>query len=123
LNTDSGQTTVELALGLPIVFLLIAALVEVGAIAVDNTRLWHAAREAARIAVVDDDPERIQEAAAKAAPEPFDLEVMPKPSDRRPGDPLTVRLRHSPRGHVPLLGVLIRRLELSATATMRIEQP
>ena len=123
MKADEGQTTVELALGLPIVFLLVAALVEVAAIAVDNTRLWHAAREAARVAVVDNDPEQIQEAAAKAAPEPFDIEVNPKPAVRRQGDPLTVRLRHSPTGHVPFLGVLFRELELSATATMRIEQP
>jgi hypothetical protein len=123
LKTESGQSTVELALGLPIVLLLIAIVVEVAALAVDNTRLWHAAREAARIAVVDADQEQIQAAAARTAPKPFDLEIDPEPGVRRQGDPLTVRLRHQPHGHVPILGVLFGQLELVATASMRIEQP
>jgi hypothetical protein len=123
LSDERGQSTVELALGLPIVLVLVALVIETAALAVDNTRLWHAAREAARIAVVEGDKEQIQEAAARAAPTPFDLTVNPEPALRRQGDPLTVRLRHQPTGHVPILGVLFRQLELVATASMRIEQP
>jgi Flp pilus assembly protein TadG len=50
---ERGQATVELALILPVVALILAALVQTGMVVVDHVRLWHAAREAARAAVVD----------------------------------------------------------------------
>jgi len=120
---ESGQATLELALGLPILALLLAGLVEVGMLVSDQTRIWHAAREGARVAVVDPDLADAVAAAERAGLAPLDVEVTPAAQFRRQGDPLTLSVGYSPRARVPLFGVLLERLELTAKATMRIEQP
>lgn len=119
---EGGQSTVELALCLPILVLLLAAVIQVGAVALDRVRLWHAAREAARVASVDSDPEQIERAATKAGPNPVRVTVEPDEMDRRPGDPVSVTLEHESDGIVPILGRLFS-IPLEARAVMRIEQP
>lgn len=118
-----GQATVELALLLPIVTLLAWALVEIGMIATDNVRLWHAAREAARVGAVDPDPAAIREAAESSGLGPIDLSVRPGAEDRIQGEPLTVTLSHRPISNAPLIGKLFESIVMTAEATMRIEQP
>jgi Flp pilus assembly protein TadG len=123
LNNERGQTTVELALCLPIVILVLAGVVEVGLIVADQARVWHAAREAARVAAVDDDEREIAYAATRAGLKPLDIEIEPDAIHRRQGDPVTVSVTYQPEGRVPMIGRLFERLELSGTASMRIEQP
>lgn len=120
---DAGQATLELALGLPILALLLAGVVEVGLLVADHTRIWHAAREGARVAVVDPDASDVVAAAERAGLRPLDVEISPAPQLRRQGDPLTVAVRYDPQARVPLFGPLLGRVELNAQATMRIEQP
>lgn len=122
-RNEHGQATVELALGLPILALLLAGLVEIGLLVADQTRAWHAAREGARVAVVDPDEADVRAAAERPGLKPLDVQISPAPQFRRQGDPLTVRVRYIPRARVPLFGVLLERVELQAEATMRIEQP
>jgi Flp pilus assembly protein TadG len=123
LNNQRGQTTVELALCLPIVALVLAAVVEVGLVVADQARVWHAAREAARVASVDDDEREIAYAAARSGLNPLDIEVEPDAIHRRQGDPVTVSITYEPEGRVPMIGRLFERLELRGAASMRIEQP
>jgi hypothetical protein len=120
---QAGQATVELALCLPFVALLLAALVEVGMLAGERARLWHAAREAARVAVVDPDPAAARAAAERTGLEPLSMSVDPTPAYRVQGRPLTVSLIYHPDSPVPLLGAVLRQASLRADATMRIEQP
>lgn len=120
---DRGQATVEFALCLPFVALLLAALFEVGMVVSDQVRLWHAAREAARVAVVDPDPAAARSAAEGVGLEDVVVEVTPGRTSRRQGEPLTVSLTYQPLGRMPLIGELFERLQLHARATMRIEQP
>jgi Flp pilus assembly protein TadG len=120
---ERGQATVELALGLPILALLLAGLVEIGLLVGDQTRIWHAAREGARAAVVDPDPDDARQAAERSGLKPLQVEVSPAPQFRRQGDPLTVSVSYTPRARIPLFDVLLERVELDAQATMRIEQP
>lgn len=122
-RAEDGQATVELALALPILALLLAALVEIGLLVADQGRLWHAAREAARVAAVDPDEADVRAAAERPGLSPIDLEVTPQAHLRRQGDPLTVSLFYRPRGRVPLFAGLLQRIPLEAQATMRIEQP
>ena len=117
---DRGQATVELALCLPLVALIAAALVEVGSIAVDRSRVWHAAREAARVAIVDADPQAIRAAATRDLP--LSVQVEPPPEARIQGEPLRVHVTYE-REIVPLLGALLGEVEMSADAVMRIERP
>lgn len=122
-NSERGQTTVELALCLPILVAVLAAAVEVGLLIGDQARLWHAAREAARIAVVDPDEQNALAAAESTGLRPIDITIDPRPEYRVQAEPLTVELTYEPDGHVPLIGDLARLLRLSAEATMRIEEP
>lgn len=120
---ESGQATLELALGLPLLALLLAGLVEVGLLVADQTRTWHAAREGARVAIVDPDAADAVAAAERSGLKPLQVQISPAPQLRRQGDALTVRVAYEPRARVPLFGILLRRLELKAQATMRIEHP
>lgn len=120
---ERGQSTVEFALLLPFLVAVFAALVEVGLLAGDQVRLWHAAREAARVAVVDPDPTQAAIAAESSGLYPLELDIDPDVAHRIQGRPLTVRIRYDPRGRLPLLGLITRSVDLDATATMRIEQP
>lgn len=122
-RAERGQATVELALALPILALFLAAIVEVGLIVSDQARLWHAAREAARVAAVDPDLEDVRAAAERPGLRPLDVSASPAPQWRRQGDPVSVEVRYTPRSRLPLFGVLVDRVELSASGVMRIEQP
>lgn len=118
-----GQATVELALCLPVVLALVGVLVEVGGLAGEQVRLWHAAREAARAAAVEADTDAVRAAARRAGLEPVDAKVDPPPSERRSGEPVTVSLAYRHRGRVPVLRALFDGAILRATASMRIESP
>lgn len=120
---DRGQATVEFALCLPFVAIVLAGLFEVGMVLSDQVRLWHAAREAARVAVVDPDPAAARRAAEGVGLEDVDVDVTPDRVGRRQGEPLTVSLTYRPPGRMPLIGELFQHIDLRARATMRIEQP
>jgi len=123
LRSERGQATLELALCMPVFALLMAMLVEAGGLATDHVRLWHIAREAARVAVVDPDEAEARAAAARVGLDDVDLDIDPGVDARVRGEPLTVTASYSPNGRVPLIGELFRSLTLRATATMRIERP
>ena len=120
---ESGQATVELALTLPLLALVIGVLVEFGMLVADHARLWHAAREAARVAAVDADEDHQSHAAREGGLRPLEMTTEPGPNMRVQGEPVEVSLRYSPEGTVPLIGELFERITLTSSATMRIETP
>lgn len=120
---ERGQATLELALCLPLIAFVLAAVTETGLLVGDQVRLWHAAREAARSAVVDPGPDVARRAVARAGLEDAEVAVTPTGSARSAGEPLTVRLSLRPGGRTPLVGALFSSVELHAEATMRIELP
>ena len=120
---ERGQATVEFVLCLPIAALVLGVLIEIGLLVGDHVRLWHSARESARIAIVDSDPEEIRGAAEQGGLSPLAVKVEPEFADRSTGRPLTVTLTYKPSGRLPLLGDLIAGRTLTSSATMRIEQP
>ncbi|HZK51116.1 MAG TPA: TadE family protein [Actinomycetota bacterium] len=120
---ERGQATVEFVLCLPIAALVLGILFEIGLLVGDHVRLWHAARESARIAIVDSDPEEIRSAAERGGLAPLEVEVDPEFADRSTGRPLTVTLSYEPSGRLPLIGDLISGRAMTSSATMRIEQP
>ena len=103
--------------------MVVAAAVEIVLLGVDQNRLWHAAREAARVAVVDDSADEVAAAVRRSGLDGVEISIDPEPAFRVQGRPLRVGLEYHPRGHVPLLGGLVRNFELTADATMRIESP
>ncbi len=120
---ESGQATVEFVLCLPFAALVLGILIETGLLVGDHVRLWHAARESARVAIVDSDPEEIRSAAEHGGLSPLEVEVDPEFADRSTGRPLTVTLSYEPSGRLPLIGDLIAGRAMTSSATMRIEQP
>ena len=118
---ERGQATVEAALVLPLVVLLLLAVVQVGLLVRAEVLVTHAAREAARSAAVDSDPE----AAARAAKgsttlDPHRMSVNVKGRDG-PGSRVQVEVTYSAATEVPLVGALIGDVTVHATATMRVE--
>lgn len=120
---EGGQATVELALCLPLLALVLGALVELSLLASDQVRLWHAAREAARAAAVEPDASAAEAAAAQVGLDAIVVSVTPDAAFRVRGEPVTATVTYRPPGHVPLLSEAVSRLELEAKAVMRIEQP
>jgi hypothetical protein len=118
-----GQTTVEFVLCLPFVVLAFAVLVEVTLLGIDRARVWQAAREAARVAVVDPEPEEAVAAAERVGPGSLDITVDPPSHLRRQGEALEVSVVTERDGAVPLIGELFDGIVLEAAATMRIEVP
>lgn len=119
---DRGQSTVELALVLPVVVLLLLAVLQVGLVARDVVLVTHAAREAARAAAVEGRPGAAQRAAvASSGLDPGRLEVR---VDMPPGQPPRARvtLVYRSATSVPLVGALLRDQILRSAATMRVEQ-
>lgn len=123
LSDARGQSTVELALCLPALAVVLGLVVEVGLIASDQARLWHAAREAARVAIVDPDGAAARAAAERSGLGEVEMSIEPEPRYRVQGRPLDVSLTYRPDGHVPLVGELFGGVELHSTVSMRIEQP
>lgn len=120
---DEGQATVELALCLPVLVVLMMGVTWVAGIATDHVRLWHAAREAARVAAVDHDPEQVEAAALAGGLDDLDVTIDPAPDARVRGEPVMVTVSYRPAARVPLLGSLGGGLVMSARSTMRIERP
>ena len=138
-SDERGQALVELALVAPLFLLLVAGIVQFGV----GLTYWHdlqrLANEGARWAVVDAYPgcpntgpeapcvptlqEHLQAQPVSGGLDPrveICFEEMTGPSGAGIGDPVTVRL-DAPFQLLPIVG--IGHLDLSATATMRVERP
>ncbi len=123
MSDEAGQSTVELALCLPLVALLVGCVIAVGGVATDHARVWHAAREAARVAAVDPDLDEIRMGAARSGLQDIRISVSPAEHERVSGEPATVTATYSPRVPVPLIRVLFAGMNLTAKAAMAIEVP
>lgn len=117
---DRGQATVELALVLPFVALLLLALIQVGLVVRARIMVTHAAREGARVAAVggsDSEVRRAVGVAADLAVHRLDVTV------GRNGGNAVVRVRYRDPTDVPIVGELVDEATLDAVAHMRIETP
>ena len=118
---DRGQASVELALVLPLVLMLLLAVVQVALVARDAILVVHAAREAVREAAVDA-ASRTARTAAEAgsglrAPR-LSVRVVKR---ERPGGQVQVDVKYRAATDVPLIGPLIPDVKLSSRAVMRVE--
>jgi Flp pilus assembly protein TadG len=120
---DRGQSTVELALALPVVVLLVLGLIQIALILRDHLLVVHAAREAVRAAVVVPTVDRTDAARRGATSAgPLDADRVRTTGEVLDGgERLRVRVDYASRTDLPLIGALVPDLQLSAEATMRIE--
>lgn len=112
---DHGQATVELALGLPVVFLCLLLLVQLLAVVRGQLAVVHAAREAARAAAVSADPIGDGTSAAHAVVGDATVAIAADASRVRATVTLTVRT------DVPLAGALVPDVQVRGEAVMQTE--
>jgi TadE-like protein len=119
---DRGQATVELALLLPLVALVMVGVIQLALVARDHNLVAHAAREAVRAAAVDENPAAPRLAAERAGPlAPGRLDV--RTTDRgQPGSSITAIVTYDSPVRVPFVGALVDDVRLEARATMRVER-
>ena len=116
---DPGQATVELALALPLVCLLIFGIVQVAVVGRDQLAVQLAAREAARAAAASADPNAAGRAAAlrAVALRPLAIDISESAGT------VTATVRYTDDTSVPLIGALLPDVVLTASVTMAIEPP
>ena len=121
MRRDSGQAVVELALALPVVCVLLAMVLQVAVLGAHRLAVELAAREGARAASLV--PDRSMVAAASSAAErstglhPISVDL------HRAGDLVTVTVRYDDPTDVPLAGILLADVTLTASVTMAVEPP
>jgi Flp pilus assembly protein TadG len=119
---DRGQSTVEFALILPLVALVVLCVVQAGLVVRDQLLVSHAAREAARAAAVSDNDRA--GAALRAA-----RQAGPLQSDRLSGTVSTadsgrsvrVVITYKSATDLALIGPLVPDIDLESSVVMRIE--
>jgi Flp pilus assembly protein TadG len=116
---DRGQATVEFALALPLVAVLVLGIVQLVVVARDQLAVELAAREGARAAAVAATPATAAASAAGAAVglDPLDVSVSEH------GEHISVTVRYRSVTDVPLVGLAIGDVEVAATVTMQREPP
>lgn len=116
---DRGQASVELALCLPFVCLLLCGVVQVAVVARGQLAVQLAAREAARAAAVSAEPAAAATLAARRAVGLRPLAV----TVSQHGGTVTATVTYTERTQVPLVGALLPDVTLSASVTMALEPP
>ena len=123
---DHGQATVELALVLPVVVVLLLVGAQVAVVLHDQVLVLHAAREAARAAAVQpagsraatvDATQAVRAALPAHRSERYRITV----HQRAPGL-VEVRVATSSPTDVPLVGRLLPDVPLSASVVMAVER-
>ncbi len=119
-DPSTGQATVESALLIPFVALVLLAIVQLALVVHARVMVTHAAREGARVAAVGGSDDEIGRAVGVAG----DLVLHRLRVDvSRVDGTATVRVSYVDPTDVPIVGSLIHDVELTAVARMRLEQP
>ncbi len=119
---DGGQASVELALVLPLVMILLLAVVQLGLLVRDQILVVHAAREAAREAAVEPAADAPRRAALASSSLVGSRLTVTSSGRAAPGSRVRVEVSYRAPTGVPLLGVALGDLTLRASATMRVER-
>lgn len=117
-DVDRGQATVEFALCLPLVLIVMLTMAQLVIIGLQKVRLVHTTREAARSAAIAGDPAT---SAARAVESlgARDVEVVTSTDEGW----VTVRVRQTFRTDIPVVGPWLPDIELEEEVTMLREPP
>jgi len=115
-SSQTGQATVEFALALPIVLIVILGMTQVGVAIRNELAVELAAREGARAASVSASPQSAASAAAAAA---VDLPIAVRTDVT--ATTVTVTVTYVDPTDVPIIGQFIGPSTHQATATMALE--
>jgi Flp pilus assembly protein TadG len=118
-RSDRGQATVELALCLPLLCLFLLGIVQLVVVVRDQLAIQLAAREGARAAVVAASSAAAARVAATHAVTLSPLAVRTASSTAT----VTVTVTHVTHTDVPIIGLLLPDITVTADATMTLEPP
>jgi hypothetical protein len=120
---EGGQATIELALLLPVVVVLLLAVLQFGLVARDVVLVTHASREAARAAAIDPDRRAAERAAEDSSGLDGDRLTVHTRGRDGVGSRVEVEVVYRIPTDVPLVGALVGDRTVRSTATMRVEGP
>lgn len=118
-GAERGQATVELAVLLPVVVVLVVLLAQVALVARDRVVLVHATRAAGRAVIVEPTVASARD-ALDALGEPASSSTVSLEGSTRPGELMQVRVVLR-RPALPLLAGLVGPIELREQVTVRVE--
>ena len=114
-RAQRGQATVEFALLLPFLVLMLMCVVQTALVARDAVLVSHAARVGARVAAVDLSADAVRSAVVAATPlDPTRLAI----TRRAEGELVRVTVRYEAPTDVPLVGTLVGDVHLSESVAM-----
>lgn len=116
---DRGQASVEFALALPLVAILVLGIVQLVVVARDQLAVELAARDGARAAAVSAAPDGAARRAAELAVSLRPLSVTTSTS----GERVEVTVTHRSPTEVPIIGALLGDVEVTGRAAMVREPP
>jgi Flp pilus assembly protein TadG len=122
-HDDRGQATVELALVLPLLVVLLLAILQIGLLGRDLVLVTHASREAARAAAVDPDPGAAVAAARAAGGLAEERLTVMVTGGGDAGSRVQATVTYRARTEVPLIGALVGDRTIRSSTTMRVEGP
>lgn len=114
-----GQATVELALVVPVVVVLVLMVVQVGQLVRDRVVVVHTAREVARAAAVSSTPPSVSEVASRHGLDADALAVVVDPIDA--AGYVRVSISYDAATDVVLVGPLLPSVTVTAEAHMLAE--
>ncbi|MEJ7799197.1 MAG: TadE/TadG family type IV pilus assembly protein [Ilumatobacter sp.] len=116
---DRGQAAVEFAIALPLVVVLVLGMIQVVVVVRDQIAIELAARAGARAAAVAANPDTAARIAATRATGLTPLSV----TTTSTADRVVVVVSFTSRNRLPVLGLVIGDVELSASVAMAREPP
>ncbi|MEO6653527.1 MAG: TadE/TadG family type IV pilus assembly protein [Ilumatobacteraceae bacterium] len=116
---DRGQAAVEFAIALPLVVVLVLGVIQVAVVARDQIAIELAARAGARAAAVAAAPANAARTAANGATTLTPIDV----TTTSTADRVVVAVKFTSRNRLPILGLVIGDVELSASVEMAREPP
>lgn len=118
IKDQSGQSTVEFAMVLPIVVIFLMLILQVGLVVRQKVLVTNSSREAARILSVENNSGK---ATSKAKESIKDANVqISRPSKQ--GEYLTVTVSDVVESKMPILGILFPDVTVSSKTSMRVEK-
>ncbi len=120
-HRERGQSTVEVALVLPVVVVFGMIVAQVGLVMIDVVLVHHAAREGARAAAVEPTAAAAEQAARASTRLDDQRLTIGLRGGTTTGDRLTVVVGYRSPTRLPLIGPLVPDVPLTAMVTMRVE--
>jgi len=117
---ENGATSVEFAIILPVLILILFGIFEFGLAYRDYLAITHAAREGARLAAVGNySEESVRERAYPVNPDSVSISYLSEDGAPRHGDPVEVSVTYNKPINIPLFAKTTVRL--TSKARMRVE--